>query len=169
MASLSELGQIAFAHVCEFGRRVAGRLRLDRAAASVAGPTSGARRSGILIAVAIIAIAGLSIWLSARAAAARLGDSDFDVTLICAACGHQQRESAEHLIALSNAARAKGFGQVGVDMTSPIGLCEKCGKPALYRAVACPKCGALMPPRSARVDGAPSKIGCPKCGLDKQH
>lgn len=124
-----------------------------------------AGRGGRALLVGGVAGALLCILLvSLRQATPRAREADFDVTLVCAACGEAFGATREETFDLIDRARSAGHRDVGTGADQPLGLCPKCGKAAVYRARECPRCGKPVPPGFAAVDGKRITPACRSCG-----
>ena len=128
------------------------------------------RQSGGTSRTVVLLVAGVGIglggivWLSLRHAIAQVGEQELNLTVVCAACGHVFGVSHDGLAELANQACAKGVKGIGSGPGTPLGVCPKCGKAAVYRASQCSKCGKPVAPRDAAADGIPPPGRCKACG-----
>lgn len=109
------------------------------------------------------------LLVSLRQATPGAREADFDVTLVCAACGEAFGATREETFDLIDRARSAGHRNVGTGVDQPLGLCPKCGKAAVYRARECPRCGKPVPPGFAAVDGKRITPACRSCGWTRAN
>jgi hypothetical protein len=142
-------------------------LRLDevkqRAVALWAARGQVSQSRGVLIGATAVVL-GAVVVLTVRNAASQSGERDFKLPVVCAECGYSFFLSRDEMIDRMAAARNKGYATAGRDTATPLCLCPKCGKLAVYRARECPKCGKPVPPEFATVDGVRIVPKCRACG-----
>lgn len=102
-----------------------------------------------VIAIAVVAI---TFWLRSRQPAMVSGEPRLDLPVICAECGNSLRVDYDGLMKMMADARAKGVAVIDGEPRSPVGICSKCGKAALYRAEVEPQTGRPALPAFARRD-----------------
>lgn len=118
----------------------------------------------IAIIGAVVLLLGGIVATSLRNAATMSGEPEFEYPIVCANCGWSSSLSPKAAFREVAAARQRGFPAAGQGTSSPLALCPKCSKLAVFRAAACPKCGKPVPPPFATVNGAAIAPKCRACG-----